>query len=123
MFLILTLFTPANSKVGVYKFLFNNYSKNDSVYFLDENPYMINDMEPKFYTYTLPKITRFDKNNIGSNTFQIKSWIITNKNDSYELLLKNKNCLKRYNTYPEKIINLNKNWKKHRLNWYIFSCS
>ena len=123
IFLILTLFTPANSKVDVYKFLFNNYSKNENVYYLGENPYMINDMEAMFYTHALPKIIKFDKNNLNSNTFPIRSWIITNENDSYELLLKNKNCLKKYNTYPEKIINLNDNWKKHRLNWYIFFCS
>ena len=79
IYLILTLFTPANSKVGVYKFLFNNYSKNDSVYFLDENPYMINDMEALFYTHTLPKIIKFDKHNLSSISFPVRSFIITNE--------------------------------------------
>ena len=80
-------------------------------------------MEPFFYTSFLPKIKLIDKNNLNFKNFPDKSLVITNNSNDYELLLENNNCLKVYNTYPEKIINLNTNWKKLRLNWYIFSCN
>ena len=57
VFLILTLFTPANTKVGVYEFLYNNHNKGENVFYLKNNPYLINNMEPFFYT-------KFLKNNI-----------------------------------------------------------
>ena len=119
VFLILTLFTPANSRVGVYKFLYNNYNQGENVFYLKNNPYLINNMEPFFYTKFLPEIKALDnKKKLLKN-----SWIITNNYEDYKYVAYNNNhCKKNYSSYPERIINLNENWKRLKLNWYIVYC-
>ena len=72
MFLFLTLFTPANGKVAVYNYLYKKDIQNSKIYYLEENPYIINDMEPVFYTSFIPKINKtdieeFNKNKNNSN--------------------------------------------------------
>ena len=78
-------------------------------------------MEPFFYTSFLPKIDRFtdDKlNTIKNNNF----WIITNNYKEYKKIIKKNSCLKKYNSFPEKLITINKNWQQQRFNWYIVFC-
>ena len=92
---------------------------------MGENPYQINTMEPFFYTKFLPKIIEMKKDSFDiydSNYFH-NSWIITNNYDDYKFILNNKKCEKIYSSFPEKIINLNKNWKRLKLNWYILYCN
>ena len=115
VFLLITLFTPANSKVDVYKFIYKNLSQDDIIYYVDENPYLVNNMEAKFYTNFLPKIKKIDK------TLNSNKWITTNKFQEVQFYL-NKGCKIEYSTYPKKIIDLNKNWRRLKLNWYIIYC-
>ena len=119
MFLIVVVFTPSNGKVDLYYNLYKNYSYPDNVYFIGENPYLINEMEPKLYTSFLPSIEEF-KNNLEINN---NYWIITKDHYEYKKILKNVGCLKKYSTYPEYIINLNPNWKRLKLNWYLINCN
>ena len=57
------------------------------------------------------------------NTINSASWIVTNIYDSYNDLISNENnCKLKYTTYPEKIMNLNNNWRRLKLNWYIIYC-
>ena len=72
-------------------------------------------MEPFFYTKFLNEIKKFDEN-IQTDNF----WIITNEQEGYERF--SNQCERKYNTYPSSIINLNENWKRLKLNWYIFKC-
>ena len=115
LFLFLTLFVPPNSKVGVYKYIYENIDQNEKIYYIENNPYLINNMEPFFYTKFLPKIQEFDNNDKNNK------WIVTNK---YQIIdtFKNKNCSTQYSTYPEMIFKLNENWKRLNLNWYILYC-
>jgi phosphatidylinositol glycan class B len=123
VFLILILFTPANTKVGVYEFLYNNYNKGETVFYLKNNPYLINNMEPFFYTKFLPEIKELKKENFFEENLLTNSWIVTNSYKDYRKVTHNNNqCKKEYSSYPEKIINLNKNWSRLRLNWYIIYC-
>lgn len=123
IFLILTIFTPANTRIGAYEFLFKNHLKDEKVYYLKQNPYLINNMEPFFYTSFLPKINNLNKELLFNDDILKNSWVITNHYDEYQKLTTNKNqCKKKYSSYPEKIINLNKNWKRLKLNWYIIYC-
>ena len=123
IFLLITLFTPANGKVAIYNFLyknnFNNEQNHTEVFYIDENPYLINNMEPFFYTKFLPKINNYKESEINPRKNLI---IITNNYYEYQLLLKEERCNKLYNSYPEKIINLNENWKNKKLNWFIVQC-
>ena len=123
VFLILTLFTPANTKVGVYEFLYNNYNKGENVFYLKNNPYLINNMEPFFYTKFLPEIKELKKEYFSKRNLLINAWIVTNSYEDYKKVTRNNHrCKKEYSSYPEKIINLNKNWRRLKLNWYIIYC-
>ena len=122
LFLFLTLFTPANGKVAVYNYLYKKDIQNSKIYYLEENPYIINDMEPVFYTSFIPKINKTDIEEFNKNKNNSKFWILTNSYKDYRHIIKNNNCTKMYSSFPEKIINLNKNWQKHKFNWYIIYC-
>ena len=125
IFLVFTLFAPANGKVGVYNYLFKNNIKNEKVYYLGENPYQINNMEPFFYTKFLPNIIKMKKDYFDTynSSYFHNSWIITKNYQDYKFILNNKECKKTYSSFPEKIINLNKNWKRLELNWYVIYCN
>lgn len=117
LFLIITALFPINSKVGVYKYIYNNFDSSNSIYYIDENPYLINNMEPYLYTSFLPKIKKFNYNDLGSSNFIL----ISNNQiifDEYNLI----NCKEVYSAFPSKIINLNKNWRRLKLNWKIYNC-
>ena len=117
IFLFLTLFTPANAKVGVYKFVYDNVKENEKIYFINHNPYLVNNMEAYFYTHFLPEIHNI--NNIVEKDNDL--WITSNNFDEISEYL-NRNCEIKYSTYPKNIINLNKNWKRLKLNWYVLYC-
>ena len=102
IFLFLTLFTPANAKVGVYKFVYDNVKENEKIY---------------FYTHFLPEIDNID--NIIEKDNDL--WITSNNYDEISEYL-NQNCKIKYSTYPKNIINLNDNWKRLKLNWYVLYC-
>tara|TARA_B100000965_G_C19588724_1_gene756994 strand:- start:531 stop:1994 length:1464 start_codon:yes stop_codon:yes gene_type:complete len=117
IFLFITLFFPPNTKVGVYEYLFYNLENKEKVFYTDENPYLVNNMEPFFYTKFIPEI-----NHIKKNAAILKNiWIVTNNYDDLNYYL-NKNCKVRYNTYPKAVTNLNENWKRLKLNWSILYC-
>ena len=80
-------------------------------------------MEPFFYTKFLPEIKVLENEYIVKQSLLSNSWIITNIVEEYkEVTYKNNRCKKKYSTYPEIIMNLNKNWRKLKLNWYIIYC-
>ena len=108
IFLSLTLFTPANGKVALYKYLNEKEIQNKTVYFIDENPYLINAMEPFFYTHVLPKINEIKIENISKIDNLKDTIIITNNYFHYKKIINNYNCEKLYSSFPETIINLNK---------------
>ena len=72
-------------------------------------------MEPFIYTKFIPPINKLDDTIVKKNI-----WIITNKFE--ELKKMPNNCIIEYTTYPEVIFNLNENWKRLNLNWYILNC-
>ncbi len=116
LFLLLTISVPANNKVGAYKYIFDNISFDDKIYYLENNPYLVNNMEPFFYTKSLPKIEKFN------NKTKIKNiWIVSNKYKKINQLPKT--CKLKYSTYPDFIFKLNENWKRLNLNWYILYCN
>lgn len=117
IFLIITIFFAANAKVGIYNFLNKNKIENTPIYYIGENPYQVNNMEPFFYTKFLPEINKFNKDKINNNNFII----LTNNYESFKDQIKLE-CLLLYSTYPIKIINYNKNWKRLKLNWRIYNC-
>ena len=123
LFLTLTLFTPANGKVAVYSHLNKLNIQNDKLFYIDENPYLINDMEPFFYTHFLPEIAEITKENFLQTRTLNNFWIITNNYNDYKFTLENSHCKKVYNSFPEIIINLNKNWENQRFNWFIINCN
>ena len=118
VFLLITSFTPANSKVAVYKYIYEEVPKNDKIYYSNENPYLVNNMEAFFYTSFLQDINNLENNKSKDETY----WITTNNYEDLNILLQN-NCLIKYSTYPKEIINLNQNWKRLKLNWYILRCN
>ena len=115
LFLILTLFIPPNTKVGVYKFIFDNINNNEKIYYIDENPYQINNMEPYFYTKFLTPVNAYNASE------EDNYWIVTNNYNNIKKL-DDKNCSKKYSTLPDIIFKINKNWKRLKLNWYIYYC-
>ena len=117
VFLIITTLTPANGKVAVYKYIFENIQKDEEIYYTSENPYLVNNMEAKFYTYFIPKISKLDT--VSKNISNI--WVATNSYSDVELLL-HQGCEVKHTTYPKKIIDINKNWRRLKLNWYILFC-
>ena len=128
IFLFITLFTPANIKIDLYKYLFENYNKEELIYYIGENPqtdnpYLINGMEPFFYTKFLPKIAAFNEKDINAQSMPNKSLFLTKEYDVLKMIIKEEDCDIKYSTFPEKIINLNKNWKNLNYNWYAIYCS
>jgi len=123
VFLALTLFTPANGKVALYSYLHKQNIKDNQIYFIDENPYLINGMEPFYYTHFLPNISELKKEEFYNINKLSKIWILTNNYFDYKIVTKEYNCNKQYSSFPEKIINLNRNWKRHRFNWYAIYCN
>tara|TARA_B110000438_G_scaffold294368_1_gene335672 strand:+ start:2884 stop:4389 length:1506 start_codon:yes stop_codon:yes gene_type:complete len=126
IFLFITLFTPANIKIDLYKYLFENYNQVESIYYvgndpLTDNPYLINGMEPFFYTKFLPPIVKFNEENIN-NKMPNNLLFLTKKYDVFKKIIKKEECKKQYSSFPEKIINLNKNWKNLNYNWYAIYC-
>ena len=117
IFLLLTLFFPPNSKIGVYEFIYKNIDPKDEIYYLNENPYQINNMTPYFYTNYLPKISKFE----GNINDKDNIWLITN-NFKDIINLQKSSCSILYTSYPQSITNLNKNWKRLKINWFIFKC-
>ena len=55
---------------------------------------------------------------INKNNF----WIITNNYKEYKKIVKKNSCIKKYNSFPEKLISINQNWQHQRFNWYIVFC-
>ena len=115
IFLLLTLFVPPNSKVGVYKYIYDNVSDIENIYYIENNPYLVNNMEPFIYTKFLPPINKLDETIDKKNI-----WIVSNKSEKVSKLPNS--CKIKYTTYPELIFNLNDNWKRLNLNWYILNC-
>ena len=99
--------------------VYYSFNNQDKVFYIENNPYLINNMEPYLYTSFLPKIHQLKQ----KNTINSASWIVTNIYDSYNDVVSSKNnCKLKYTTYPEKIMNLNNNWRRLKLNWYIIYC-
>ena len=118
---MLTLFTPANGKIAVLKYINTQTIEENDLFYLDSNPYLINEMEPFFYTHALPSISKYQKNIEVSSDLH-KGWFVTNNYNKFKLLSSEQNCKKKYNTFPENLINLNPNWKNLKLNWYVLYC-
>ena len=116
IFFMIILFIPATEEVKIYEYLYYNKNNESKILYLDENPYIMDGLEPKFYTYLLPKISKFENDNDISNSLII----VRNYND-YKKIINNQNCKLAYSVYPE-IVNLNKNWRERKFNWYIISC-
>ena len=115
--LIIVCFFFFFSKVSLYNNLyFSNYNI-DKLYYYEENPYLINEMEPFFYTSFIPKI--FEYNSKKSNE---ESWVTTNNYSFVSNIILKNNCEIKYSTYPYSLINLNKNWRNKKLNWYLVYC-
>ena len=117
LFLSFTLFFPPNTKVGVYEYLYKNLNKGEDVYFAGENPYLINNMEPFFYTKFISKIKKIEEDPIILDNM----WIVTNDYQYLDYFL-SRNCELYYSTYPRLLINLNDNWRRLKLNWNIVYC-
>ena len=80
-------------------------------------------MEPFFYTKFLPKIAAFNEKDINAQSMPNKSLFLTKEYDVLKMIIKEEDCDIKYSTFPEKIINLNKNWKNLNYNWYAIYCS
>lgn len=117
IFLLITILFPANTKVAIYEYLYNNFDTKDSIFYIDENPYLVNNMTPYFYTSFLPKIKKFNGEDLSNTNF-----IIVSNNYKKFSEFNFPNCNQIYSTYPSKLINLNKNWKRLKLNWVIYNC-
>ena len=113
---MIILFIPATEEVKIYEYLYYNKNSESKILYFDENPYIMDGLEPKFYTYLLPKISKFENDNDTSNSLII----VRNYND-YKKIINNQNCKLAYSVYPE-IVNLNKNWRERKFNWYIIKC-
>ena len=116
LFLLITISVPASTKVGAYKYIFENISYDEKIYYLENNPYLVNNMEPFFYTKFLPKINKLDDKTKLKNV-----WIVSNKHEKINNLPET--CNLKYSTYPDFIFKLNENWKRLNLNWYILYCN
>ena len=116
---------PAERQIALQRFVANNMYKAENVYFYDKNPYRIDGMNPYFYTHYLPEIKKFDLE-IDYKKFKNSKliyYLITNDYLFYKNHFKdNKLCKKIYNSYPEKFVSINKNWKNRNLNWFIIKC-
>ena len=114
---IIALFIPATEQVKIYKFIFDNSDTINKIYYYDDNPYIIDDLEPRFYTSYLPKIKKYNK----KENYKDYYLIIRDYNFYIETINK-KNCSSVFSIYP-KIVNLNKNWRQRKFNWYIVYCN
>ena len=115
IFMIL-LFIPATEQIKIYKFLYENKNSYDELFYYDENPYLIDDLEPKFYTNVLPNITEYEKYEKNKNFF-----IVIRDYNFYKEIVQINNCNYIFSVYPD-FINLNKNWRERKFNWYIVHC-
>ena len=113
---MILLFIPATEQIKIYKFLYENKNSYDELFYYDENPYLIDDLEPKFYTNVLPNITEYDEYENNKNFF-----IIIRDYNFYKEIVQIKNCNYIFSVYPD-FINLNKNWRNRKFNWYIVHC-
>tara|TARA_B100001287_G_C22650656_1_gene515039 strand:+ start:193 stop:1620 length:1428 start_codon:yes stop_codon:yes gene_type:complete len=111
------LFIPATEEVKIYKFLYDNKNNYNKIYYYDDNPYIIDDLEPRFYTSFLPKISKY-KNIENSKNF----YLITRDYNFYNKTIDKNNCKLAFSIYPD-IININKNWRDKKFNWYIIHCN
>lgn len=116
LFMIL-LVIPATEQVKVYKFLYDNDVKNNKIYYYEDNPYIINDLEPKFYTNDLPNISELPLGLEYTN-----SYVILRDFKIYNKILEKGNCNSVFSVYPE-FINKNNNWKDRKFNWYVIYCN
>ena len=117
IFLLITLITPANNKVSTYKFIYENIDDEQKIFFTNENPYLINNMEPFFYTHSLNKIMPINEKSVNEKSY----WIVSNNYKNISINLEN-GCELRYSTYPKRLIEMSNNWKRFNLNWYIIYC-
>ena len=108
-------------KTTLTKLLARHYNWKPHYESVDENPYLINGMEPFFYTKFLPPIVKFNEENIN-NKMPNNLLFLTKKYDVFKKIIKKEECKKQYSSFPEKIINLNKNWKNLNYNWYAIYC-
>lgn len=117
IFIIVVASFPANSKIDLYKYIYSQDLINNNLYFLEENPYKINNMEPHFYTSYLPNIKKFENQNIKEEIY-----LVTNNYYEHQKIESNKNCELKYSTYPVNLIDLIDNFKKRKMNWYFYKC-
>jgi GPI mannosyltransferase 3 len=123
IFITLLLF-PAERQIHLYRYIYYNLNNND-IFYLKENPYIIDGLEPKFYVQSLIDIKEVNINDldnfINTNT---NINIITNRYEYFDDIINGHNsCKKIFTTYPEKLMLLNKNWKKRNMNWFIINCA
>lgn len=121
----LTLIVPAERQIGLQRFISQNILDSNSIYYYGENPYIIDGLNPYFYTHFLPKLKNIESQNINfidNEKIQVHQ-LVTNDYSFYiKYLKKNVNCKKIYSSYPENIILMNKNWRKRDLNWFVIEC-
>ena len=121
IFLIIC-FIPAERQIALYKFI-SKQMINENLYFYEKNPYVIDDLNPYFYTSSLPNIKKFiSLNQIVNNNNTEDYYIITQKFNFYKSLINKNKCKKIYSTYPEEIISKNPNWEKRNFNWFVIKC-
>ena len=114
----ITLFLPAERQTHLYRYIYNNIF-SDTIYYTDRNPYLIDGLIPTFYISSLPKIKKIDLN----ENFKNVNLVINEYKIYIKILDNHSNCYKLYSSYPEKIIELNQNWKNKNLNWFILKCT
>ena len=69
------LIIPATEEIKVYEYIHYNSNENTKIFYHNENPYIIDDLEPKFYTSFLPKISKFsEKSNISNSLVIIREY-------------------------------------------------
>jgi phosphatidylinositol glycan class B len=117
---IFTLFFPAERQTHLYRFVYDNLG-SENILYTDQDPYLIDGLKPNFYVHSLPMISEINDEN--NNNFKNVSIIINDYNIYKSITKQNINCKKIYSSYPEKIIEINQNWKKRNLNWFIVKCN
>lgn len=121
----ITLIFPAERQIGLQRFISQNILDSKNLYYYGENPYVIDGLNPYFYTHYLPELKNIElqNKNFIKNEKILSYHIITNDYYFYKNYLeKNINCKKIYSSYPENIILMNKNWRTRNLNWYVIEC-
>ena len=117
IFLVIVCIFPANNKVHLYNYIHQQSLKDSQIYYIGDNPYLINEMEPTFYTSFLPKIQEY--NNISIDRF----YLVTNNYFEYKKINKINDCTLQYSTYPTILLNLNTSLRKRKMNWYFIRCN